>query len=99
MEEELLVRTSHTHALFRNINGSVYNIIKETLHATQLSATIFQFRRTRNGRAALFALKSKHAGLDVWEKIIKEAEEFLMNQTWTGTTGITLANHMTKHQK
>jgi len=43
-------------------------------------------------------LKLQHAGKDVWDKLNRESEVKLQQSKWTGTTNITLQQHMSMHQ-
>ena len=45
------------------------------------------------------ALKTQHAGSDVWDKLHREAEHKLQNQKWNGMTAITLSQHMGMHRR
>jgi hypothetical protein len=45
------------------------------------------------------AIRAQHAGKDVWDKLHKEAESILQTLKWSGTTNVTLAQHMGKHHQ
>ena len=64
-----------------------------------VGATIAPFRRTQDGRGAILAIVSQHAGRHVWDKIVKEANAVLQTRTWTGTTSITLLQHISGQRK
>ena len=46
--------------------------------------TIAPFVQTENDRGATMAMELQHAGKDVWEDGIKNAEDFLKNQNGLG---------------
>ena len=79
MKEELIARTSHSHPLFRNDNGEVFDLLETSLRGTNYSATIIQFRKARDGRSAYFSLVSQHAGDDVWQETISGEDDYLKN--------------------
>ena len=90
VEDELIARTSHSHPLYMNDNGEVFDILETALRNTVFSATIVHFRKSRNGRGAYLSLVSQHAGDDVWQQTISSADEYLKNRRWSGTSGHTL---------
>ena len=98
IEQEMVARASHHHALFKVDNGAVYDVLDIALRGTGYAPTIVQFRRTRDGREAFLAMIGQHAGKDVWETMIRNSEEFVKTRKWTGTTNVTLASHMAKHR-
>ena len=44
-------------------------------------------------------MKSQHAGKAIYDQLVKEAENVLKNRLWSGTTSITLQQHIGFHQK
>ena len=58
---------------------------------------VHAFKKDRRG--ATFALKSQHAGKDVWENIIQESEDFFKFQKWSVTTNVKLRQHTAKRCK
>ena len=98
MEQEMIERMSHNHALFRDDNASVYEFIEVATRGTKYQASIIPFRRTKNGRGAYKALLAQHAGPSVWDKLIKEEESFMKNRKWTGGTNVTLEKHLEMHR-
>jgi len=90
---------THIHPLYKVDNGLVYDMIESAVRGHDVAATIAPFRRTRDGRGALLALKSQHAGKAIYDQLVKEAESVLKNRQWSGTTSITLQQHMGLHRK
>ena len=74
-------------------------MIEIAVRGHDVAATIAPFRRTQNGRGALLALKSQHAGKAIYDQLVKEAENVLKNRQWSGTTSITLQQHRGLHRK
>ena len=58
IEEELIARASHVHALFREDNGLVYFKLEAATRGTSYAASIKPFSRARDGRGAIKALES-----------------------------------------
>jgi hypothetical protein len=74
-------------------------MVKRATTGHDVGATIAPFRRTQNGRGAILAIISQHAGMHVWDKIVKEAIAVLQTRTWNGTTSITLLQHISGQRK
>ena len=75
----------------------MFELIETAVRGTAIAASIAPFCRERNGRNAFLAIRAQHAGRDVWDKLVKEAETILQTRKWSGTTNVTLAQHMGKH--
>ena len=69
------------------------------LRGHYVAATITLFRCAHDGRGALLALKSQNAGKAIYNQLVKEAENMLKNRQWSGTSSITLQQHMGLHRK
>ena len=63
IEDELIHPASHTHAPYCEDNQAVYFLLEEATRSTPYAASIFPFRRARNGRGAWLALSSQFAGV------------------------------------
>ena len=98
VEEELIARSSHTHALFRTDNAKVYFYLEEATRSTQFSASIKPFSRTKNGRDAWNAIVNQYAGKDKWNAELKRQNELLMNRKWKGNTNFTLDRFISQHR-
>ena len=96
--KELIVRASHTHALFDNDNELVYDALEEALRSTQYSATLSTFKRAKNGRGAWIALIAQYVGVDKWQKEVKKHESFLLTYVWKGNSTVTLESFVNKHR-
>jgi len=100
LEDELIARASHTHALYKSDNQDVHQLVERAIRDSgAYAATIAPFARTKNGRDAAMAMESQHAGKDVWDDNIKNAEDFLQNRKWSGTTTIPFLHHAAQHRK
>ena len=73
VEEELIARASHTHALFRDDNSVVYYHLEKATRGTPYAASIKAFTRAKDGRGAWKALTSQYAGKD---QDLEGAEQF-----------------------
>ena len=76
VEEELIARASHTHALFRDDNSVVYYHLEKATRGTSYAASIKPFTRAKDGRGAWKALTSQYAGKDKWEAEINAKNNF-----------------------
>jgi hypothetical protein len=63
---------SHTHALFKINNAEVFDMIETAVRGSEIAPTIVPFRKIRDGRGALKAIKNQHAGVRVWDDIVKK---------------------------
>jgi hypothetical protein len=90
---------THNHPLYKVDNGSVFDMIEIAVRGHDVTATIAPFHRARDGCGTLLALKSQHAGKAIYNQLAKEAENVLKNRQWSGTTSITLQQHMGLQQK
>jgi hypothetical protein len=99
IEGDLTARMTHIQPLYKVDNGLVYDMIESAMQGHDVAATIAPFRHTRDGRGALLAMKSQHAGKAIYNQLVKEAENVLKNRQRSGTTLITLQQHMGLHWK
>jgi hypothetical protein len=90
---------THNHALFKVDNGSVFDFIEISTLGSDVTSLIAPFHKTRDGRGALNALKTQHAGKAVYDRLVKDAEQTLSNKIWNGITSTTLASHMGAQRK
>ena len=82
--EDLKLRLSHSHPLFKTDNAKVFSALEEATRNTVYSSTVRAFARRRDGRGAWKAIVSNHAGSDKWELLQKENMKWLLNTKWTG---------------
>lgn len=95
---EMTARLSHTHPLFRDDNGAVYDDIETATRGTKYAASIITYKRTKNGRGALGALKTAFAGKAMYDADKKVHQDFLLNRKWTGTNNFTLERFLNQHR-
>jgi hypothetical protein len=89
----------HNHPLYKVDNGAVFDMIKSTVRGHDVAATIAPHHCARDGHGALLGLQSQHTGKAIYDQLVKEAENVLKNQQWSGTTSATLSQHMGLHWK
>jgi hypothetical protein len=98
IEQELITRGSHTHALFRDDRATVYYKLEEATRGTSYAASIKPFQRTKDGRGAFDAIINQFAGEDKWESEIKTKESLLHGIKWKGQSNYTLERHAAQHR-
>ncbi len=81
----------HSIPLYKVDNGLVFDLIESTVRDHDVAATVTPFLCAQNGRGALLALQSQHAGKAIYDQLVKEAENVLKNRQWSGTTSVTLS--------
>ena len=94
IEGDLTACITHNHPLYKVDNSLVFDMIKIATWGHDIAATIAPFHCARDGHGALLALKSQHAGKAIYNQLVKEAENVLKNRQWSGTTSITVQQHM-----
>jgi hypothetical protein len=99
IDGDLTARMPHNHPLFKVDNGLTFDMIEMSVRGHDVAATIAPFRCRQDGRNALLALQSQHAGKAIYDQLVKDAENILKNRTWSGTTSVTLPQHMGLHCK
>jgi hypothetical protein len=77
---DLIGHMTHNHALFKVDNGSVFDMIESSTRGSDVTSLIAPFRKTRDGRGALNALKTQHARKAIYDCLVKEAEHMLSNK-------------------
>ena len=98
VEEGLIARASHSHALFRDDNSVVYYHLEKATRGTSYAASIKPFTRAKDGRGAWKALTSQYAGKDKWEAEIKRQEQLLHTRIWKGQSNFSLENFISQHR-
>ena len=98
IEEELIARASHAHALFREDNGLVYFKLEAATRGTSYAASIKPFSRARDGIGAIKALESQFAGDDKWDAEVKRQENLLHTRIWKGQSNYGLEKHCAAHR-
>ena len=99
VENELVKLLSWDHPLFKNGNNNVFDRMERALIGTPYASTIVRFRKARYGNKAMSAIVSPHARKDLWEKLIKHSEEYMIQKSWTGQTRQTLVAHIDRHRQ
>ena len=93
-------RLSHTHALFKVDNAKVFDIIEQGVSGSDIAPTIAPYCKLRDRRGALKAIINQHAGVCVWDDMVKSAKDVMIgSRKWTGTTTFTIAQHCNVHRK
>lgn len=95
---ELIARLSHAHALFRDDNATVFDMIETATRGTKYHTSIITFKDTQNGRGAWQKLKGQYAGKALFEKEQKDHMDTLLSSTYTGTGNQTLDQFANKHR-
>ena len=62
--DELILRISHDHPLFKTDNAAVYSMLDEASRGSVYASSVKTYSRTKNGRDAWNAMVSSHAGND-----------------------------------
>ena len=81
-------------------NAKVFQIIQDMITGTSFEASIKAHQRRRDGRAAYLSLCQHNLGSSKWDKIVEEAETYMMKREWNGKNyRFTLRNHISKHRE
>ena len=98
VEQELVMRASHTHPLFPQDEATVFRDLEEALRGASYAASLKPFARGKRGRAAYLAIVNQYAGKDKWEILWKKHNELLVNNKWTGQSSYTLEKFASSHR-
>lgn len=81
-------------------NATVFQILQDMVSGRSFESSIKQFQRTQNGRSAYLALCQHNMGSAKWDKIVQEAETYVMKREWDGKNArFTLKSHINKHRE
>ena len=98
--DELIMCVPHTGDEYDEDNAKVFQIIQDLVGGTSFESSIKAHQRNRNGRAAYFALHQHNLGSSKWDKIIEDAETYVMKREWNGRNyRFTLKSHINKHRE
>ena len=98
VEDELIARATHVHALYRQDNASVYYKLEEATRGTNYAASIKPFQRAKDGRSAFNAIITQYAGVDKWNAEITKQEAVLHTRKWKGQSNYALEKHCGMHR-
>ena len=98
VEAELTARATHTHALYRDDNATLFHYLEEATRSTPYAASIKPFQRRKDGRGAWNALTAQYAGNDKWEAEIKKQEQLLHTRVWKGQSNFSLEHFISQHR-
>ena len=97
VEQELVARASHMHALFREDNSDIYYKLEEATRGTPYAASIKPFQRAKQGREAWLAITGQYAGKEKWAAEIKRQEQLLHTCVWKGQSNFSLEKFIAQH--
>ena len=98
--EELIARTPLEGTAYIEDNAKVFSILSDLVAGTSFESSLKAFQRSRNGRGAYLALCKHNLGSAKWDKIIEEAESYLLRREWNGKNfRYTLKSHIKRHRE
>ena len=98
--DELIVHTAHNGPEFVEDNARVFSILMEMVRGTSFESSLKSHQRARDGRNAYLSLLQHNMGSSKWDKVIEEAETYVLRREWNGKNyRFTLKNHITKHRE
>ena len=98
VKADLIARASHVDGMFSEDNESVYYASEEGTRGTQYADTIQPYKATKNGRGAMLALMTQHAGKDKWEAELKRQDELIHTRVWKGQNNYSLERFINSHR-
>lgn len=96
--DDLIERSSHAHALYKEDNAKVYYLLEEATRSTQYAPSLKPFQRSKDGRMALISIRSQYAGKDKWEAEIKRMNDILHNRKWKAQANYPLEKFVALHR-
>ena len=98
--EELIQCVPLAGDQYNEDNAKVFQIIQDMVNGTSFESSIKAHQRRRNGRAAYLALCQHNLGTSKWDKVVEEAESYMMKRKWTGKNyRFSLRQHISKHRE
>ena len=96
----MIAHTAHAGPEYVEDNARVFSILLEMVRGTSFESSLKSQQRARNGRGAYFSLLQHNMGSSKWDKIIEEAEMYVLHREWNGRNyRFTLKNHITKYRE
>ena len=100
LADELIDMAPHVGNEYVEDNAKVFQILQDMVQGTSFESSIKTFQKSRNGRGAYLALCQHNLGSSKWDKIIDEAETYVMRREWNGKNlRFTLRSHISKHRE
>ena len=98
--DELINTTPHAGPGYLEDNAKIYQILQDMVNGTSFESSLKAHQRNRNGREAYLALCQHNLGTSKWERIVENAETYLMKREWNGKNHrFTLRSHISKHRE
>jgi hypothetical protein len=83
-EQELIRRAEHGNETYHMNNKKIWKMVRHVTHGTDAWSFVKAFNRNRDGRSAIFALKSQYMGGEFVNKVKIEADTQLETIFWSG---------------
>ena len=100
ISEELIHYTPHSGEGYAEDNAKVFQILQDMVSGTSFESSIKTFQRRRDGRGAYFALCQHNLGSSKWDKIVEDAEAYVLKREWNGRNHrFSLRSHINKHRE
>ena len=100
LTDELIDRTPLEGPSYTEDNAKVFSILSDMVAGTSFESSLKAFQRSRDGRGAYFALCKHNLGSAKWDRIIEEAESYLLRREWNGKNyRYTLKSHINRHRE
>ena len=97
--EELIMRTPHTGVSYGEDNAKVFSILQDMVAGTPYETSLKAHQRLRDGRGAYMALCKHNLGSAKWDKVIEDAESYILRREWNGRNyRFSLKAHIARHR-
>jgi hypothetical protein len=93
----MMHRLSHAGANFCADNKTMFSQLVTATLGTLYASTMASFKRLKDGRGALAALKAQFAGAAHWEKEVKVHDAVLRERVFNGRSGTTIHKFVAAH--
>ena len=98
--DELIARAPHQGGAYTEDNAKVFQIIQDMVAGTTFESSIKAHQRGRNGRGAYLSLCQHNMGSSKWDKILEDAETYVMKREWNGRNHrFSLRAHISRHRE
>ena len=100
LTDELIAHIPHAGSEYIEDSAKVFQIIQDMVQGTSFESSIKSFQQARDGRGAYLALCQHNLGSPKWDRVIDDAESYVMRREWNGKNIIfTLRSYVAKHRE
>ena len=90
VDEEMVQRLAHAGCQFKSDKATGFSHLLTATLGTIYATTLSPFKRIKDSRSAMIAMKAQFDGPDHWDEEAKKMNDMIMNRKFTGQGNQTL---------